>query len=366
MIIPIKPWLDLASGNQFPMAGGRVVSSASALALSSNMELDPCEGGSRRMIVMPAILRGDKRMEFYHESILAQEILESMQPVAGKQIFDGTLGGGGHADLLLRNGAHVIGCDQDEDALSYATERLAQYGDSFLPVKGNFRNVDSILAGQGIGEVDGILLDLGISSRQIDNPERGFSFRGDGPLDMRMDAESGLTAEDVVNEWEEGELIRIFRQYGEEPRAARVAREIVKVRESCRITTTLGLAEVVGRVIPKTSAKNPATKIFQAIRIAVNGELDALEEVLGKSASLISKGGVLAIITFHSLEDRIVKQFMHRHSAALVDRPEWAAPRANPECYFHLPSRKAITPGEVELQGNSRSRSAKLRVAVRI
>ncbi len=364
MIIPIKPWLDLANGKDHSGAVRRISSDRSGLVLSSSMDLDHFIS-DRVLSVDHFGFECNERMEFYHEPILAREILEAMQPVAGKQIFDGTLGGGGHAELLLQNGAHVIGCDQDIDAINYAQVRLAAYEDAFLPVRGNFRDMDRILADLGIGAVDGILLDLGVSSRQLDNPGRGFSFREDGPLDMRMDDRSGLTAAEVVNTWEEGELIRIFREYGEEPRAARVAREIVRARGVGPIGTTFELSEIVGRVIPKVSAKNPATKVFQAIRIAVNRELEALEEALEKAVSLLAPEGVLAVITFHSLEDRIVKRFMHRRSSPFVDRPEWAEPRANPDFCFHLPSRKAFSPDESETKRNSRSRSAKLRVAIK-
>ena len=306
------------------------------------------------------------RMDFYHDPILGEEILEALQPAGGKQIFDGTLGGGGHAELLLRHDAHVIGCDQDEAALAHATKRLAIYGDAFLPVRGNFRDMDLLLAGLGIGQVDGILLDLGVSSRQLDDPARGFSFREDGPLDMRMDDRAAFTARDLVNGWEEEELIRVFREYGEERHAARIAREIVKVRQTKPLATTLELAALVARIVPKTSGKHPATRVFQAVRIAVNGELEALETALEKSVGLLAPRGVLAILTFHSLEDRIVKRFMHRRSSPWLDRPEWSEPRPNPDCCFHLPSRKAVAPDEAETKRNSRSRSAKLRVAVKI
>lgn len=365
MIIPIKPWLDLANGAGHCSLSGSRGFSGEGLILSSCSEMEemmfPARGGSLNGITEFT----NQRMEFYHEPILAHEVLAAMAPVAGKQIFDGTLGGGGHSELLLKHGAHVIGCDQDQDALEYAQARLAGFEDAFLPVRGNFKDIDLILDGLGIGGVDGILLDLGVSSRQLDNPERGFSFREDGPLDMRMDTRSGLSAAELVNEWSEEELIRIFREYGEESRAARVAREIVKSRLVKRIETTFELSEVVGRAIPKTSAKNPATKVFQAIRIAVNGELSALETILEKSVSALELGGVLVVITFHSLEDRIVKRFMHRRSSPFIDRPEWTEPRPNPEYSFHLPSRRSIAPDEGETRRNSRSRSARLRVAVK-
>jgi 16S rRNA (cytosine1402-N4)-methyltransferase len=363
MIIPIKPWLDLANGKAGLGAFQRQMPTGNGLILSSDWgrgnDLGDYGGWNA------CLAENIERMDFYHEPILAEEILEAMRPVEGKQIFDGTLGGGGHSELLLRNRAHVIGCDQDQEALDHATRRLASYGDAFLPVRGNFRDVDRILADLGIPQVDGILLDLGVSSRQLDDPARGFSFREDGPLDMRMDVRASFSARDLVNTWGEEELIRIFREYGEERHAARVAREIVKVRATNEITTTLGLADLVARVVPKTSGKHPATRVFQAIRIAVNGELEALETALEKSVQLLAPNGVLAILTFHSLEDRIVKRFMHRRSSPYIDRPEWSEPRRNPDFAFHLPTRKAIGPDEAETKRNSRSRSAKLRVAVR-
>lgn len=363
MIIPIKPWLELANGNAGLGAFQRQLPVANGLVLSSDWERGVGLGETRGW--NGALAENIERMDFYHEPILAEEILEAMRPVEGKQIFDGTLGGGGHSELLLRNRAHVIGCDQDQEALDHATRRLDSYGDSFLPVRGNFRDIDMILAGLGIPQVDGILLDLGVSSRQLDDPARGFSFREDGPLDMRMDVRASFSARDLVNTWGEEELIRIFREYGEERHAARVAREIVKVRANSEIATTLGLADLVARVVPKTSGKHPATRVFQAIRIAVNGELEALEAALEKSVQVLAPGGVLAILTFHSLEDRIVKRFMHRRSSPYIDRPEWSEPRRNPDFAFHLPTRKAIGPDEAETKRNTRSRSAKLRVAVK-
>lgn len=365
MIIPIKPWLDLANSAGGGGFGGRLASPFNGLALSSQAEAEEW-GWARRSSQGP--LGGQnkiERMDFYHDPILADAILEAMKPVAGKQIFDGTLGGGGHAEMFLRNGAHVIGCDQDQDAIDHASARLAAYEDEFLPVRGNFRDIDRLLVDLGIEKVDGVLLDLGVSSRQLDNPARGFSFREEGPLDMRMDDRVDFTASDLVNDWSEEELARIFRDYGEERYAARVAREIVKARALAPITTTAALVEVVSRVVPKISAKNPATRVFQAIRIAVNGELEALETALEKVPDLLAPGGVLAVLTFHSLEDRAVKRFMHRRASPFLDRPEWSEPRANPDFCFHLPTRRAIAPEEAETKRNPRSRSAKLRIAVR-
>lgn len=365
MIIPIKPWLDLANHGSGTACVGRPSTGFSGLILTAEGGLNPWGWTARTLQGPLGGINPKDRMEFYHEPILAEAILEALEPVAGKQIFDGTVGGGGHAELLLRHGAHVIGCDQDREALDHATRRLADYEDAFLPVRGNFRDMDRILAELGIEGVDGILLDLGVSSRQLDDPSRGFSFREDGPLDMRMDDRSGPTAADLVNEWPEEELARIFRDYGEERHASRVAREIVKVRALSPIRTTFALAETVARVVPKTSGKNPATRVFQAIRIAVNGELEALEVALEKAPGLLLPGGVLVVLTFHSLEDRIVKRFMHRRSAPYIDRPDWSEPRANPDFCFHLPHRRAIPPGEAEVRRNPRARSAKLRVAVK-
>ncbi|MEM1441507.1 MAG: 16S rRNA (cytosine(1402)-N(4))-methyltransferase RsmH [Verrucomicrobiota bacterium] len=366
MIIPIKPWLELAesSGGLKEVSLQRGMMSA-GLFLAADAEREDLIRDGAISLGESELGKAD-RMEFYHEPIMGAEILSFLAPVEGKQILDGTLGGGGHSELLLREGAHVIGCDQDGEAISHATKRLQQYQDRFLPVRGNFGNMDDLLAGHGVDSVDGIIMDLGVSSRQLDDISRGFSFRGEAELDMRMDDRSDFSAKELVNEWDEEELIRIFREYGEERRAVKVAKEIVKARKVSPIQTTSDLVEVVCRAIPKTGPKNPATKVFQAIRIAVNRELDVLEQALEKSLRMLSPGGVLAVITFHSLEDRMVKQFMHRRSNPFVDRPEWPEPRENPDYAFSLPSRRAIQPSEEEVKSNPRARSAKLRVAVRI
>ena len=362
MIIPIKPWLEHF---EEPFAT-RVGPRPSGLVLSSSPELDEIRESSRSLSFETSNPVMNDRIEFYHEPILGAEILEAMEPIEGKQIFDGTLGGGGHAELFLENGAHVIGGDQDGAALSHATKRLDRFGDRFLPVRGNFESMDDLLHGVGVDRVDGVLLDLGVSSRQLDDATRGFSFREEAPLDMRMDDRSGLTARDVVNEWDEEDLVRIFREFGEEKRAVRVARAIVDARASQPIETTFGLAEIVSSVVPKVDRKHPATRVFQAVRIAVNRELEVLETALDKSVSLLNSGGVLAVISFHSLEDRIVKRFLRRRSEAFLDRPEWPGPRPNPEHSLTLPSRKAIVPGREEQERNPRSRSARLRIAVKL
>ncbi|MEC5126344.1 16S rRNA (cytosine(1402)-N(4))-methyltransferase RsmH [Verrucomicrobiales bacterium BCK34] len=368
MIISIKPWLELEQKPDLTQSLMRVGESFAGLELSSDAESDDFRMSYRSYGPSASNigLEQGKRMEFYHQPIMSAEILMAMAPIRGKQIFDGTLGGGGHSELFLSEGAHVIGCDQDGDALEHAKKRLESYGDQFLTVRGNFESIDSLLAQVGVEEVDGILLDLGVSSKQLDNPERGFSFRFDGPLDMRMDDRAEFSARDLVNDWSVDEMTRIFREYGEERHAFRAAKAIEKAREKGAINRTSELVDIVSAVIPKVSKKNPATRVFQAIRIAVNRELEVLENTLEKSVNHLAPGGVLSIITFHSLEDRIVKHFMRRRSTPFLDRPEWPEPRENPEYCLQLPHRRAIVPSKEEVESNPRARSAKLRVAVKL
>lgn len=279
----------------------------------------------------------------------------------GKLIVDCTLGGGGHTELLLEQGATVWGIDRDPDARRAAALKLARFGSRFKVLAGNFQDVESLLAQQGVSRVDGLLADLGVSSHQLDTASRGFSFREDGPLDMRMDTRSAFSARNLVNEAPEEELADILWQYGEERASRAIARAIVKARAQAPITTTGQLARVVESVLPRKGRQHPGTRTFQALRIAVNGELDALDSLLNSSVRLLGKGGRLTIITFHSLEDRRVKQFFDLRSRPEIDRPEWPAPRPNPDYCFRLLSRKPVTAGEEELSTNPRSRSAKLR-----
>ncbi|MCF6314274.1 MAG: 16S rRNA (cytosine(1402)-N(4))-methyltransferase RsmH [Verrucomicrobiales bacterium] len=305
--------------------------------------------------------------EFYHLSVLEDEVLQLMAVTEGEVVFDGTLGGGGHSERLLAAGARVIACDRDPAALAFACERLAAYGDQFKAYHGNYDQMDQLLAGAGEeAGVDGILLDLGISSKHVDDAERGFSFAKDGPLDMRMDSTADLTAEILVNEGGEDELRRILWDFGEERSARAVVRAMVAARELGRIETTGQLAALVESVIPRRGKRHPATKVFQALRMAVNDELGHLQKALEKSVNCLKPGGRLAIISFHSLEDRIVKRFLRQHSMAMLDRPEWPEPKPNPECYFSLPVRKPYAPGASELENNPRARSAKLRIAIRL
>ena len=281
--------------------------------------------------------------------------------------MDGTLGGGGHAKAILEKGAKIIGLDQDGGAIGYCIQHLVGYdADSVRLVRANFRSLAMVLDQLNISKVDGVLLDLGVSSRQLDVADRGFSFQKPGPLDMRMDQTAPVRAADLVNGSSEEELTRIFRMYGEEPAAARVAAAIVKARRQQTIEDTLSLVRIVETVIPKRGPKNPATRVFQALRIAVNDELGAVTAALEAATERLNPGGRLAVITFHSLEDRIVKNFCRETTSPTLDRPEWPAPRPNPRYAYRALSRRAIQPSEAEKAANPRSRSAKLRALERI
>ncbi len=304
--------------------------------------------------------------DFRHVTVLLHETVDMLEPAPGKLIVDCTLGGGGHTELLLERGATVLGIDRDPAARRAATAKLARFGNRFKALAGNFRDVEAILAKQGITQVDGILADLGVSSHQLDTAERGFSFRENGPLDMRMDTGAAYSAQNLVNEMPEAELADVIWQFGEERASRAIARAIVKARAITPITTTGQLADIVASVLPRKGKQHPGTRTFQAIRIAVNGELAALDALLDSSVRLLKQGGRMAIITFHSLEDRRVKQFCELRSRAELDRPEWPAPRPNPDYCLRLLSRKPVTAGEEELNHNPRSRSAKLRGAEKI
>jgi 16S rRNA (cytosine1402-N4)-methyltransferase len=306
-----------------------------------------------------------KRVE-YHEPVLLEETVSVLAPLAGKIIVDGTLGGGGHSEALLAGGATVIGIDQDPAALDFAGKRLADFGDRFQAVHGTFANAAALLDGIGIGLIDGALLDLGVSSHQLDTPERGFSFQTDGPLDMRLNPTGPITAADLVNTLSGEQLERIFREYGEEPNARKVAVKLTRERMVKPFVTTLELAEAVESVIPRRSGTHPATRVFQALRIAVNRELDALEQGLEQLTARLVPGGVFAVIAFHSLEDRIVKTFFKHRCTEWLDRPEWPEPRRNPDYIFQAITRKPVVAAAAEQRRNPRSRSAKLRAVKRL
>lgn len=308
----------------------------------------------------------EKRAYEYHESVLLAETLELLAPREGKVIVDATLGGGGHAEALLATGARVIGLDQDPAAIAFATERLASAGKNFQPVRSSFAKIGEVLDSLSLPTIDGALLDLGVSSHQLDVPERGFSFMREGPLDMRMDPQAPLTAADLVNTMSGDQLERIFRSYGEEPAARRIASRLVRDRLVTPFTTTLQLAAAIESVSPRRGRTHPATRVFQALRIAVNRELEVLEEALTQFASRLSPGGRLAVITFHSLEDRIVKTVFKTRSTEWLDRPEWPEPRRNPDRIFRKVTGKPVVASEAEQRGNPRSRSAQLRVVEKL
>lgn len=307
-----------------------------------------------------------RNLPFYHAPVLLQEVLDLLQPAPGKLLFDGTLGGGGHSEALLQHGARVVAMDQDVNALKHATERLKPYAAQFCALRGNFRHFPQIVEETGVSGFDGMLVDIGVSSHQLDEAGRGFSFAKDAPLDMRMDTDAPRTAADIVNTEDELELTRIFNEYGEESNARRIARAIIKARASRRIESTLRLAEIVASASPKRGKRHPATLVFQALRIAVNDELAALHDFLAAAPRWLKPGGRLAVISFHSLEDRIVKQTLQHLSTPFLDRPEWPEPRKNPDCVLKLITRKPVEAGPQEIALNPRARSARLRVAERL
>ena len=302
----------------------------------------------------------------YHQPVLLGEVMEYMIPNEGKLIVDATLGGGGHTEAMLNSGARVIGVDQDEQAHEFAGKRLKQYPSSFTPLKGNFSHLPELLSSIGVDKVDGILIDIGVSSWQLDEADRGFSFGKEGPLDMRMDRSQGDTAADLVNQLPEQELRTIFYEYGEERAGSKIARRIVERRQDKPFTTTTELADFISSIKPRPKGPagkiHPATRVFQALRIAVNDELGVLRTFLDNASKLLNPGGRLLVITFHSLEDRMVKQFFRHASESHIDRKEWPEPRENPDYQYQLITRRPITASEEEVQGNKRSRSAKLRV----
>jgi 16S rRNA (cytosine1402-N4)-methyltransferase len=302
----------------------------------------------------------------YHRPVLAAEVIELLAPHPGSLILDGTCGGGGHTEAILRTGADVLALDQDPDALEFARARLADFAGRVTLRHGNFREADRILNELGITQIAGALLDLGVSSRQLENADRGFSLMRDGPLDMRMDPRRELTAAEVVNGFTEEELTRIFRELGEEPAARRIASRIVKLRKETPFRETLALAKAVEKIVARHGRRHPATQVFQALRMEVNDELGALAQGLAALTSRLEPGSRIAVITFHSLEDRIVKNFFRDRSREWLDRPEWPEPRRNPKFELKLITSKPIEPDAIEQRANPRSRSAKLRVAERI
>ncbi len=302
----------------------------------------------------------------YHRPVLESEVVELLEPKPGSLIVDATCGGGGHTEAFLESGADILALDQDPDAVQHVSERLARFGRRVNVQQANFRCAAAILNELGIRTIGGALLDLGVSSQQLENAERGFSFMRNGPLDMRMGPRARLTAATIVNEYSEEQLTQLFRELGEEPAARRIASLIVKMRKTSPFRETLPLARAIEKLVGRHGRHHPATQVFQALRMEVNDELGALEEGLRVLTARLERGGRIAVITFHSLEDRIVKNFFRDHSREWLDKPEWPAPQRNPEYDLKLVTPKPVEPTEEERRTNPRSRSAKLRVAEKI
>lgn len=309
-------------------------------------------------------------MEFNHYSVMLQETIENLNIKENGLYVDGTLGGGGHAFEVckrLTNG-HFYGIDQDDAAICAASERLAVYGDMVTVIRNNYCNMKAALAEVGVTKVDGIVLDLGVSSYQLDTEERGFSYRFDAQLDMRMDRRQTLTAKDIVNGYSEMDLFRIIRDYGEDTFAKNIAKHIVKAREKKEIETTGELNEIIKAAIPAKMRQNghPSKKTFQAIRIECNRELEVLKNALDDLVDLLNPGGRLCIITFHSLEDRIVKTAFRNKENPCTCPPEFPVCVCGAKSMGKVIGRKPILPSKEELEINSRSKSAKLRVFEKI
>lgn len=306
--------------------------------------------------------------EFRHLSVLPEEVIEGLKIDPSGIYVDGTLGGGGHAFLVaekLSRGGKLIGIDRDAEAIEAAAKRLEPFKDRVTIVKGNYENAKQILSDLGIDKVNGILLDLGVSSYQFDNKDRGFSYREDAPLDMRMDRSDVMTACDVVNTYSENELCRILKDYGEEKFAKNIAARIVKNREIAPIRTTFELTETIKASIParfRETGGHPSKKTFQAIRIEVNRELDILKNVIGDLIDLLAPGGRLCIISFHSLEDRIVKQAFKEAEDPCICPPDFPVCVCGRKSKGSVVTRKPVTAGEEELENNQRAHSAKLRI----
>ncbi len=325
---------------------------------------------SVRFAADPLIAEEEEAQEMedfiYHRPVLAKGVVELLEPKPGSLVVDATCGGGGHTEALLEGGADVLALDQDPDAVEHVSEQLARFGPRLTVRQANFRHTAKVLDDLGIRIIGGALLDLGVSSRQLENAERGFSLVRNGPLDMRMDPRNQLTAATIVNEYSEEQLTRLFRELGEEPAARRIASLIAKMRKTSPFRETLPLAHAIEKAVGRHGRRHPATQVFQALRMEVNDELGALEDGLRVLTARLGPGARIAAIAFHSLEDRIVKNFFRDHSRQWLDRPEWPAPQRNPDYHLKLVTLKPVEPSEDEQRANPRSRSAKLRVAEKI
>lgn len=310
-------------------------------------------------------------MNFEHISVLLKETVDGLDIKPDGIYVDGTLGGGGHSEEILKrlDSGRLIGIDQDENALNAASERLKSFGDKFIPVRDNFSNIIDVLEKLNIQHIDGMMMDLGVSSHQLDEADRGFSYRFDAPLDMRMDRRSDLDAYKVVNTYSEDELHYVIKNYGEENWSRRIAKFICEAREIKPIETTLELVDLIYRAIPAGARReggHPAKRTFQAIRIEVNGELEIIKKTIEDITSVLNKNGRISIITFHSLEDRLVKQTFKELATGCICPPEIPICVCNNKPKLKIVTRKPILPSQTELEMNARSKSAKLRVAKRI
>ncbi len=303
---------------------------------------------------------------FSHTTVLKKETVDGLLVREGGVYVDMTLGGGGHSEEILHRGGRVIGIDQDNAALRAAGERLRPFGDRFQPVKRNFREIKAVLSEQGLETVDGVLMDLGVSSPQLDDAARGFSYMQDAPLDMRMDRENAFSAREVVNGFSETELSDLIRDYGEERWHKRIAAFIAEARKEKPIETTGELVQIIKAAVPKGARRDgphPAKRTFQAIRIAVNSELDVLKLALEDVIDVLRPGGRISVITFHSLEDRIVKNTFQTAATGCTCPKEYPVCVCGGKPTVRVITRKPVLPGNTELTENPRARSAKLRIA---
>ena len=310
-------------------------------------------------------------MEFHHISVLLNECIDNLNITPDGIYVDGTMGGGGHSLEIAKRltTGRLICIDQDPNAHEAAGKRLAEYKDRITFVRDNFGNIANILDSLGIEKIDGMLLDIGVSSHQLDEAERGFSYQQDAPLDMRMNPDRPFSAYDVVNGYDEDELDRVIFTYGEERWARRIAQFIVKEREAKPIETTGELVDIIKKAVPKGARKDgphPAKRTFQAIRIEVNGELEVLQRAIDDVAARLAVGGRLCIITFHSLEDRIVKEAFRKQENPCICPPQFPVCVCGKKPLVKLVTRKPIVSGPAELEENPRARSAKLRVAEKL
>lgn len=384
MIAPLLEPLEyhLRRATEGTLPTGRRIGEEVAIAVSTDMQRAWFDGASSPM--NHGVGEYPRPTEPYHRPVMVDEVLRGLEVAEDGTYLDGTLGQGGHSMAILSAGnpatepeatgaqhsgpsTRVIGIDLDKRSLNDAARRLSHFGGRFTPLQGNYSDMVSLAASCGVREVDGVLLDLGFSSRQVDGVGYGLSFQSNEALDMRYDDSQGLTAGDLVNGSSEGELAGIFRRYGEEPRGRTIAAAIVRERQARPIRTTFELAELVARVSPARRGHrvHPATRVFQALRIAVNGELDNLRAGLDAAVALLRVGGRLAVISYHSLEDRMVKRFLAHQAADCLCPPGLPACVCGKAQALAIVNRRVIRPAGIEIASNPRSRSARLRLARR-